>query len=144
MTIPRARRCGPIRTSSAGHWALLGFGYWAIEEKATGAFVGEIGFADFKRDLDPALRGIPEGGWVVTRAQHGKGFGTEAARAIVAWSDMRAVEETICLVDPRNAASIRLAEKCGYREARRLEANGLPTILFVRPCAHGPALGPTA
>ncbi len=23
-----------------GHWAVLGFGYWVVEEKATGKFVG--------------------------------------------------------------------------------------------------------
>ena len=28
----------------AGHWLLLGFGYWAVEEKATGNFLGEVGF----------------------------------------------------------------------------------------------------
>src|ERR1035438_972988 len=39
-----------------GHWALLGFGYWVVEEKATGNFVGEIGFADYKRDLLPSLQ----------------------------------------------------------------------------------------
>ena len=26
-----------------GHWALMGFGYWLIEEKATGRFAGEMG-----------------------------------------------------------------------------------------------------
>src|SRR6266702_6413802 len=49
----------------AGHWALLGFGYWAVEEKSTGAFVGEIGFADYKRNLEPALHDTPEIGWVL-------------------------------------------------------------------------------
>jgi len=34
-----------------GHWSVLGFGYWAIEEKDTATFVGELGFADFKRDI---------------------------------------------------------------------------------------------
>src|SRR5208283_1980203 len=43
-----------------GHWALLGFGYWVVEEKATGNFVGEIGFADYKRDLKQSLKGVPE------------------------------------------------------------------------------------
>ena len=31
----------------AGLWPFLGFGYWVVEEKASLAFVGEIGFADF-------------------------------------------------------------------------------------------------
>jgi len=43
----------------AGHWSLLGFGYWVVEEKTVGNFIGEVGFADYKRDLQP-LRGIPK------------------------------------------------------------------------------------
>ena len=27
----------------AGHWLLRGFGVWAVEERATGAFIGRIG-----------------------------------------------------------------------------------------------------
>jgi RimJ/RimL family protein N-acetyltransferase len=38
-----------------GHWALLGFGYWAIEDRVSGRFVGELGFADFKRDIQPSI-----------------------------------------------------------------------------------------
>ena len=34
-----------------GHWAALGFGYWLMEEKHTGRFVGEVGFADYKRGI---------------------------------------------------------------------------------------------
>ncbi len=37
--------------SYAGHWSLPGFGYWAVEEAASGAFIGELGFANFKRDI---------------------------------------------------------------------------------------------
>src|SRR5262245_34593015 len=37
----------------AGHWSLLGYGFWAIEEKTSGRFVGDVGFADFKRELEP-------------------------------------------------------------------------------------------
>jgi RimJ/RimL family protein N-acetyltransferase len=43
----------------AGLWSLLGYGYWAIEEKATHRFAGELGFADFKRDIDPSSRTSP-------------------------------------------------------------------------------------
>ena len=42
-----------------GHWALLGFGYWAVQEKASGRYVGELGFADFKRNLKVPLEGVP-------------------------------------------------------------------------------------
>lgn len=29
-----------------GHWQLGGSGMWAVEDRATGAFVGKIGFAE--------------------------------------------------------------------------------------------------
>ena len=62
----------------SGHWRLLGYGYWAVEEQATGNFVGEMGFADYHRDIDPPLEGRPELGWALKTAVHGKGYATEA------------------------------------------------------------------
>ena len=47
---------------NVGHWSLLGFGYWVVEDRATGQFAGEIGFSDFRRDITPSLEGIPESG----------------------------------------------------------------------------------
>jgi RimJ/RimL family protein N-acetyltransferase len=116
-----------------GHWAVMGFGYWVAEEKATGKFVGEIGFADYKRDLQPSLKGIPESGWVLASQAHGKGFATEAVRAIVAWGDVHfELARTACIVSPENVASIRVAEKCGYRELARTTYKGHPVFMFFR------------
>src|SRR5271170_6408856 len=53
-----------------GHWDLLGFGYWVVQEKATGKFAGEIGFADYKRDLEASLKHLPEIGWVFASDYH--------------------------------------------------------------------------
>src|SRR5271166_4392110 len=61
-----------------GHWAALGFGFWAVEEKASGRFVGDLGFMDFKRDLEPSLDDVPEMGWILASQAHGKGYATEA------------------------------------------------------------------
>src|SRR5579875_2663294 len=36
-----------------GHWTALGFGYWAVRERASGRFAGEVGLADFRREIDP-------------------------------------------------------------------------------------------
>ena len=73
-----------------GHWALLGFGYWLIEEKATGAFVGELGFANFKRIINPPIGDTPEAGWVLAPEMHGKGYATEMARAAIEYARTRA------------------------------------------------------
>jgi RimJ/RimL family protein N-acetyltransferase len=118
----------------AGHWAWLGFGYWAVEEKATGAFVGELGFADWKRAIEPSIEGVPELGWALAPHGHGRGLATEAALAVVAWGERRfgASARTVCIIDPDNRPSLRVAEKCGYRELQRLSYHGAPTILFER------------
>ncbi len=116
-----------------GLWALLGYGYWAIEEQATGAFIGEVGFADFKRDLIPYIAGIPEAGWVIASRAHGSGLGTEAARAAHTWADEHLSQsQTVCIIAPNNAASIRVAQKCGYTEVRRTAYLYKPTVLFSR------------
>ncbi len=116
-----------------GHWRLLGFGYWAVEEKATGSFVGELGFADYKRDLQPSLNGTPEIGWVLASPAHGKGYATEAVRAAVAWGDAHFQSaRTACIIAPENLASIRVAEKCGYCRPQPANYKGKPTLLFVR------------
>src|SRR5271163_2081126 len=87
----------------AGHWSLLGFGYWVAEEKATGNFAGELGFADYKRDLEPSLKGVPEIGWVLASHAQGKGYATEAARAAIAWGDAYFPStRTACIIDPEN------------------------------------------
>ncbi len=116
-----------------GHWALLGFGYWIVREKASGRLVGEVGFADFKRALEPALDGAPENGWVLSSWAHGNGYATEAVQASLAWAATHlGTPRTVCLIDPGNTASIRVAEKCGYREYARTRYKGSPTILFER------------
>jgi RimJ/RimL family protein N-acetyltransferase len=117
----------------AGHWALLGFGYWVVEEKLSGNFVGEIGFADYKREIQPSLKGVPEIGWVLASHAHGKGYATEAVRAVSAWGDTHfGSTRTSCIIAPENAASVRVAEKCGYRELQTATYHGQPALMFVR------------
>jgi RimJ/RimL family protein N-acetyltransferase len=116
-----------------GLWAFLGYGYWAVEEKATGAFAGEIGFADFKREIEPSLDGMPEIGWVLASPMHGKGYATEAVKAAVAWGDQQfSARQTCCIIHPENTASVRVAEKCGYRELRQGAYKEHNVIIFTR------------
>jgi RimJ/RimL family protein N-acetyltransferase len=124
----------------AGHWTLLGFGYWVIAERATGRFLGEAGFADFKRRIEPEFAGLPEIGWALASQAQGSGIATEAVRAIAAWGDQHfGNRTTVCLIHPDNTGSIRVALKCGYREFHRTTYKEQPTILFQRgDQANGP------
>lgn len=117
----------------AGMWAILGFGYWAIEERSTGAFVGEAGFADFKREIALPMRNVPEIGWALVASAHGKGYATEAVRALIAWGDAElASDRTVCMITPGNTASIRVAEKCGFAQFESGLYNDQPVLFFER------------
>ena len=115
-----------------GHWTLLDFGFWLIEEKATGNFVGEAGLAEFQREIEPAIQ-APEMGWVLVPKFHGKGYATEAVRAAAAWGDAHFGEgRTVCIIHPENEASKRVAERCGYREMPPATYRGQATLMYER------------
>ena len=116
-----------------GLWPLLGYGYWMVRERETGRYVGDVGIANFHRDIVPALGDVPEAGWVLAPWSHGRGFATEAVRAVLAWRDANlAATSTVALIAPENAASIHVAEKCGFREQSRGVYKGDETIVFER------------
>lgn len=117
----------------AGLWALLGYGYWAVRERDTGRFVGDVGLADFRREVTPSLGDAPEAGWVLAPWAHGRGFATEAVRAVLAWSDSHlTAPRSVCLIAPGNAASVHVAEKCGFREQTRGTYKGEETVILER------------
>lgn len=117
----------------ADHWLLLGFGYWVVEEKTTGNFLGEVGFADYKRAIEPPLGTIPEAGWVFASPAHGKGFAIEAVQASHVWgANNFKTSKSACLIHPENQPSLRLAAKLGYRELVQGIYKGEPTMIFFR------------
>jgi RimJ/RimL family protein N-acetyltransferase len=122
----------------AGLWPLLGYGYWAVEDRATGRFVGDVGFADFRRDMTPSFGEAPEAGWVLASWAHGQGFATEAVRAAHTWSDthLDGVGHTACMIAPQNGASINVALKCGYLQTGRGTYKGHEDLLFRRTNAR--------
>lgn len=111
--------------NSRGMWSLLGFGYWYVEDRKTGEFVGEVGFSDFHRETEPTFWGVPECGWVISPDRFGQGFASEAVGAIHKWFDEELDEpESVCIIDGDNAASIRIAEKLGYQKNGSVQMNG--------------------
>jgi RimJ/RimL family protein N-acetyltransferase len=116
----------------SGHWTLLGHGFWLLEETATGRYVGDAGFGSLKRELHPRFE-YPEQGWVLAQWAHGRGFATEAGHAMIAWarSHFGAIPLE-CLISPENTASLRVAEKLGYREYARATYKGHLSVLLRR------------
>jgi RimJ/RimL family protein N-acetyltransferase len=94
------------------HWDEHGFGLYAMEVKDTGSFAGFAGLAipSFLPEMLPAV----EVGWRLARAPWGHGYATEGARACLAhgFGELD-LEQILALIDPRNGASVRVAERLG-------------------------------
>lgn len=116
-----------------GHWHALGFGYWIVET-IDGRFVGEVGFSDYRRDIEPSFDGIPEIGWVLSPSAHGFGYALEAAQAALSWRDQHLpMGETVAIIVPEHTASLRIAEKLGFQPAETVPYHGHPIIILRRP-----------
>lgn len=116
-----------------GQWAWLGYGYWAVERKADGRMIGQLGFADFKRDIEPGIEGVPEMGWAFHLDVAGQGYASEAAAAALEWIDEAlAPPEIVAIVDEQNLASIRVAEKAGFTQKETARYKSEPILLFRR------------
>jgi RimJ/RimL family protein N-acetyltransferase len=108
-----------------GHWHFRGYGHWAVEEKASGQFIGRLGF------LNPA--GWPgfEIGWTLGRGSWGKGYATEGASEALnyAFTSMKR-EHVISLIHPENAASIKVAERLGEKVEGKTEVLGIDVLIY--------------
>jgi RimJ/RimL family protein N-acetyltransferase len=118
----------------SGHWTLLNYGYWLVEERETGEFVGEVGFSDYHRAIQPSLDGMPELGWVLARHAQGKGYATEAVQASLQWAKTHFAPSTqiASMITAENVASLRVAEKCGFRLWQDARYQNQPVLLYVR------------
>jgi RimJ/RimL family protein N-acetyltransferase len=108
-----------------GHWTLLGYGHFALEEKSSGKLVGRVGF------LNPA--GWPgfEIGWTLAREFWGRGYATEGAQRALkyAFEDLDR-DHVISLIDPNNTPSIKVAERLGERVERSTELFGREILIY--------------
>jgi RimJ/RimL family protein N-acetyltransferase len=115
-------------------WPLTGFGYWIVELKDGERVIGQAGFADFKREMEPRIEGEPELGYVFDPGAHGQGIGFEACTAALQWADANLDAATYpAIINPENAASIRLAERLGFVRASNATYRGEAIALFRRP-----------
>jgi len=121
-----------------GHWRLRRYGLWAVEERATGAFMGRIGL--FNPEGWPAL----EIGWVLGQPYWGRGYATEGARRVLehAFTDL-GIAHLISLIHPDNVASIRVAERIGERFEGHTLLFGRQVLVYgIDPPAPGRPLAP--
>jgi len=122
----------------AGHWALLGYGLLIVEEKASGRVIGEVGLADFHRGLGEDFDSHPEFAWMLASDVHGRGYATEAATAMLHWFEAKlGPGRTVCIINPENAPSLRVAEKLGFARFGEAEYKGKTVIKLRRDAITG-------
>jgi RimJ/RimL family protein N-acetyltransferase len=116
----------------AGMWHHMGFGFLAIVKKDTGQFIGEAGFLEARREMEPSIEGTIELGWALMPSAHGRGYATEALTALIGWAEAHfPCRPMTCIISPENQASLRVAAKLGFRETARTQYNG-EIIQFLR------------
>ena len=119
--------------ATAGRWALLGFGSWAIEEKSSGRFAGGVGFNKRTHVDNESLNDLSEMGWMFASAASGRGYATEAVQVALDWGRAHfGPVRTIAIVSPENHISMRVAEKSGFKEFLRGPSAGRPRVFFDR------------
>ena len=120
-------------TRIAGHWALRGYGMFAVVEKSSGALVGEVGLFDGCRGLSPDFDDAPEAGWILASAAHGKGYAAEAADAAHRWfAATHGERRSVCIIAPENLASFRVAHKLGYKSFGQVDYQNGPVVMLER------------
>lgn len=97
-----------------------GYGYWALERKDDGAFLGWVGY----RPLPDAPPDEPELGYRLIKTAWGRGYAAEASQAVIDHGfralDVRRVVASTMTV---NTASRRVMEKVGMRLVRTFHAD---------------------
>ncbi|MEO9685883.1 MAG: GNAT family N-acetyltransferase [Tateyamaria sp.] len=117
---------------NAGHWQVTGFGQWAIEDHASKAMVGQVGFFYGARGLGEDYDTYPEAAWFLDPAFSGSGLAKEAALAAHDWFDRVVTGPLVCRVAEGNTRSHKLAEKLGYAHLRKTVSDGRDYVLMFR------------
>jgi RimJ/RimL family protein N-acetyltransferase len=108
-----------------GHWHLRGFGFWAIEEKASGNVVGRVGFG-----YPEEWHGV-EFGWSLARESWGRGYATEAARRALHYGFTETdLDHVVSSIQPENVASIRVAERLGEELEGKNNIAGFDHLIY--------------
>lgn len=121
-----------IFAQEVGHWALRGYGVWALEEKATGTYCGQVG---------PYFpEGWPEAeiSWLLMNGFEGQGYAIEAARfardyayGTLGWTT------AISLISKGNVPSSRLAERLGATFEKEIDFFGELALVYRHPAPEG-------
>ena len=118
---------------NAGSWSLFGYGPLGLFDRESGEAVGSAALFRSLRGFGEDFDRFPEAGWIVAEPFWGRGYATEAMRAILAWFEQEhGGGRTVCMISVGNSASERIAAKLGYRRTREAEYKAEAVTLYAR------------
>ncbi|MCA1444018.1 GNAT family N-acetyltransferase [Ensifer sp. IC4062] len=87
-----------------------GWFQFALERTEDRAVIGDCGLKTFESDIR-----LAQIGYTIARQYWGQGYATEAVRGLIEYAFGNfPIHRITASVDPRNAASLRVLEKCGF------------------------------
>ncbi|MBY5435172.1 GNAT family N-acetyltransferase [Rhizobium leguminosarum] len=114
------------------HFEDHGWGFWALEEKASGALIGLCGL----NNVSPALPFAPavEIGWRLSASRHGAGYGREAAERSLdfAFNDLK-LDRIVSFTVPANSNSWGLMRRLGMNRIGEFDH---PNLAEGHPLRH--------
>jgi len=115
-----------------GHWALRGFGFWALEEKTSGRYMGRVGLWQPEGWPDREI------GWTLMDHAEGQGFAHEAALVARSYAyDTLGWTSMISLIEGGNTRSEALASRLGARiDGAFTHPSGIPLNIWRHPGIH--------
>lgn len=104
-----------------------GFGLYALVHKQDQQMIGYCGF--FLQAIEQQKE--VEIGYRLARKYWGQGLATEAAQAVVEYGQQRFnFQRFVCLVEPANTRSIRVATKLGMKLEKQIIYHGLDVEMY--------------
>jgi len=117
--VPFADAIAETRISAFHDAWSRGYGVWAVEEIATGAFVGQAGLASMERSSEVELL------YALAPRFWGRGYAREAATAALRFGfEQVGLDRIVAYVVPENAASARVLAAAGLRSIGETDYNG--------------------
>lgn len=109
-------------------YRFYGYGMWLIFEKKTGRLIGRAGVEN-----SGSMEGKLELGYAVRTSYQRQGYACEVCRAIVDYArDELCAPELHCMIQSKNTASEKLAQKLGFRKAGSQMVRGIPMEHYMK------------
>ncbi|MGI3170088.1 GNAT family N-acetyltransferase [Pseudooceanicola sp. C21-150M6] len=119
-------------TRGIGHWMWHGYGFWTLEDRATGQNIGGVGIVHHLGWSEPEI------GWNVYLGSEGKGYVAEAARAIRPFAYKTwGIGPLISHIHPENMRSRAVAERLGATVEQEIQLLGEPCLIYRHPDPAG-------